>query len=196
MGSIRSTARITTARVVAAVAAAAMAGGVLAGCTVPGAGTPAAASAAPTAAGSTGASGSTGAARTTTTAPAGAVGAEELAVATALQTYQSAVASGNYTLACSLMTVESSARLVSSVQAGAGVGAVVPGCVQALEAVLTQPEAVAAAVEAASSITVTDVTIEGMSATVRWTSTRQGVPRTDTLSLQKVNLQWLVAGPA
>ena len=72
----------------------------------------------------------------------------------------------------------------------------VPGCAEALRVVVTQPGAADAAIEAASSITVTDVTIEGLSATVRWSSTRQGVARTDGLTLQQIDGQWRLAGPA
>ncbi len=184
MRTIRSTARTTITRVAAAVLVA----GALAGCTVLGSttGTPAAA---PTTAGPT-----------TTPAPEGPVGNTEVAVAAALSAYQRAVAVGDYVLACSQMTAESAARLVTAVRAGSGLGAgaeaVVPGCVEAMGAVLAQPGAAEAAIEAANTVTVTDVTVQGLTATVRWTSTRQGVPRTDALTLQQVDLQWRLAGTA
>lgn len=131
-----------------------------------------------------------------TTAPApagdGAVGPDEQAVAAALTTYQRAVAGGDFVLACSQMTAEGTGRLVAAVQRIAPA----PTCVEAMAAVLGQAGAAEAAVEAANSITVTDVEIDGLSATVRWTSTRQGVPREDALTLQQVDLQWRLAGPA
>jgi hypothetical protein len=91
------------------------------------------------------------------------------------------------------MTTDAAVRLVGAVQAA---GNPVPGCVEAMAAVLGQPGAAEAAIEAANSITVTDVTIEGLTATIRWSSTRQGVPRTDDLVLQQIDLQWRLAGPA
>jgi hypothetical protein len=132
----------------------------------------------------------------TTAAPAagdGPVGAEEEAVADALRTYHGAVAAGDFALACTQMTVESATALVGAVQ---GAGAPAPSCPEALAAVIAQPGAAQAAIEAADSVVVDDVTVEGLSATIRWTSTRQGVPRTDALSMQSVDGQWRLAGPA
>ena len=129
----------------------------------------------------------------TTAAGDGPVGAEEEAVAGALRAYHGAVAAGDFVLACTQMTVESATALVGAVQ---GAGAPAPSCPEALAAVIAQPGAAQAAIEAANSIVVDDVTVEGLSATIRWTSTRQGVPRTDALSMQSVDGQWRLAGPA
>jgi hypothetical protein len=182
MRGFRSTA--TRATALAAVAAA-LGAGALAGCTAPG-----------TAATAT-ASSTSVASPTTTAVPAGegAVGPDEQAVAAVLRTYQQAIAGSDYVLACQLMTLESAVQLTVAVQAAAA-PAPVADCPQALAAVVGQPGAIDAAVEAANTVTVTDVTIEGLSATVRWSSTRQGVPRTDGVALQQVDGQWRVAGPA
>jgi hypothetical protein len=131
---------------------------------------------------------------TTSAAPAGdgAVGPAEQTVAAALTTYQRAVAGGDFVLACSQMTAEAAGQLVAAVQRIAPA----PSCVEAMTAVLGQTGAAEAAVEAANTITVTDVEIDDLSATVRWTSTRQGVLREDALGLQQVDQQWRLAGPA
>ncbi|MCX6467338.1 MAG: hypothetical protein NTW05_27700 [Pseudonocardiales bacterium] len=184
MNSMLRTATRAGVRAGAAVAVAAvLAGGALAGCTTQG----------PTP--TTPTAGATSAAPTTAAVPTGegAVGEQEQAVAAALVAYQTAVAGGDYVLACSQMTTDAAVRLVGAVQAA---GNPVPGCVEAMAAVLGQPGAAEAAIEAANSITVTDVTIEGLTATIRWSSTRQGVPRTDDLVLQQIDLQWRLAGPA
>jgi hypothetical protein len=129
----------------------------------------------------------------TTAAGDGAVGPAEQAVADVLQSYQDAVAAGDFALACTQMTVESATALVGAVQ---GAGALAPTCPEALAAVVGQPGATQAAIEAANSIVIDDVSVAGLSATIRWTSTRQGVPRSDALSMQSVDGQWRLAGPA
>lgn len=182
MSSIRSTA--TRATVLAGIAVA-LGAGALSGCTATG-GAPTATTSSTTAPSSTAAA-----------APAGegAVGPDEQAVAAVLRTYQQAIAGGDYLLACQLMTPESAGQFTGAVQAAAA-PAPVPDCVEAFRTVLAQPGAVDAAAEAASTVTVTDVEIEGLSATVRWSSKRQGVARTDGLTLQQIDGQWRVAGPA
>ncbi|WP_300015475.1 hypothetical protein [Pseudonocardia sp.] len=124
---------------------------------------------------------------------AGAVGPEEQRIATVLRAYQGAVASGDYATACRLSTSEASAQLVAAVVAGGGQAT---GCEQAMTAVFSQDGAAGAAAEAASTTTVEDVTIDRFNATITWTSTRQGEPRTDSAALQSVNGQWLLAGAA
>jgi hypothetical protein len=167
--------------------------GVLGGCTATAPATGGASS--PSIGSAVSAPATTGGAAPTTAAGDGAVGPAEQAVADALQGYQDAVASGNFALACAQMTVESATALVGAVQ---GAGALAPTCPEALALVVGQPGAVQAAIEAANSIVVDDVTISanGLSATIRWTSTRQRVPRSDALSMQSVDGQWRLAGPA
>jgi hypothetical protein len=164
--------------------------GVLAGCTVGGTGT-----AAPTTAPTTSAapSGSAAPSVPPTGTGGGAAGPEEQAVEATLRTYQGAIAGGDYAGACSLTSVEASAQLVAAVQAGGGQ---VADCPQALAAVFSQIGAPGAAAEAASTTMVSDVTVEGLNATITWTSTRQGEPRTDSATLQSVGGRWLIAGGA
>lgn len=175
---------IRTALAVAALA------GVLAGCTAGGTGAGSPTAAPPTSAATTGSA--------TTSAPPtgtgeGAVGPEEQAVELALRTYQGALAGGDYVGACSLMAVEAHTQLVSAVQAGGGQ---VADCPQALAAVFGQIGVPGAAAEAQSTTTVTDVTVEGLNATITWTSMRQGEPRTDSAALQSVSGRWVMAGAA
>jgi hypothetical protein len=122
-----------------------------------------------------------------------ALGPEEQRVAGALRTYLTAVAAGDFAGACGQLTVESAQALVTAVQRAGGA---VPGCPEALGAVLVQPGAAQTAIDAASTTTVQEVTIDGFTATVRWSSTQRGAPRTDAVALQSVAGQWRLAGPA
>ncbi|MBC8092886.1 MAG: hypothetical protein H7Y15_13295, partial [Pseudonocardia sp.] len=123
----------------------------------------------------------------------GAVGPEEAAVEAALRDYQGALAVGDFVRACGLNSPESSVQLVQAVQAGGGQ---VGTCEEALTAVLTQPGAADAAAEAAASTTVDDVVVEGLNATISWTSMRQGRPRSDSVRLQSIDGVWRLAGTA
>ncbi len=122
-----------------------------------------------------------------------ALGPEEQRVAGALRSYLAAVAAGDFAGACGQLTVESAQALVTAVQRAGGA---VPGCPEALGAVLVQPGAAQTAIDAASTTTVQEVTIDGFTATVRWSSTQRGAPRTDAVALQSVAGQWRLAGPA
>lgn len=168
----------------------------LAGCsTGPAAGAPATPSSAP---GTAGAATATGAVPPTSTTTAigsgkGAVGSEEALVEAALRDYQNALATGDFVRACLLNSPESSVALITAVQAGGGQ---VGTCEEALAAVFTQPGAAAAAAEAAASTTVDDIVIDGLNATVSWTSMRQGQARTDGARLQVIDGAWRLAGAA
>ncbi|GAA2538264.1 hypothetical protein [Pseudonocardia hydrocarbonoxydans] len=169
-----------------AVAAAALAA-LLAGCSAGGPDAPAQPSpAAPT-------SGAAAPGTPSATAAPGAVGPEEAAVEAALRAYQQAIATQDWPIACALNAPETSAQLVAAVQAG---GAQVGTCEEALAAVFGQPGAAEAAVEAAGSTSVEDVTVSGLNATIRWTSTRQGRARSDGATLQLIDGQWRLAGTA
>jgi hypothetical protein len=122
-----------------------------------------------------------------------ALGPEEQRVAGALRTYLDAVAAGDFAGACAQLTVESAQALVTAVQQAGGAA---PGCPEALGAVLVQPGAAQTAIDAASTTAVQEVVIDGFTATVRWSSTQRGAPRTDAVALQSVAGQWLLAGPA
>jgi hypothetical protein len=170
--------------------AAALLVGALAACSTAGSGAPAApASAGPTA----GAATAGGAAVPSTTAAPGAVGPEEAAVEAALRAYQQAIATGDWPIACSLNAPETSVALVAAVQASGGQ---VGTCEEALAAVFGQPGAAETAVEAAGSTVVEDVVVEGLNATISWTSMRQGQPRTDAVTMQLIDGQWRLAGTA
>ncbi|GAA3234034.1 hypothetical protein GCM10017691_30190 [Pseudonocardia petroleophila] len=132
------------------------------------------------------------AAPTATRGP-GAVGPEEAAVEAALRAYQQAIATQDWPIACSLNAPETSAQLVAAVQAGGGQAGT---CEEALAAVFGQPGAAETAVEAASSTVVDDVVVQGLNATIRWTSTRQGQSRTDGATMQLIDGQWRLAGTA
>jgi hypothetical protein len=177
-------------KTIRSVVAAAVLAGVLAACSAGGAGAPAApSSAGPTA----GAATAGGATAPSTTAPQGAVGTEEAAVEAALRAYQQAIATGDWPIACSLNAPEASVALVVAVQAGGGQ---VGTCEEALAAVFGQPGAAETAVEAAGSTVVEDVTVEGLNATVSWTSVRQGQTRSDAATMQLIDGQWRLAGTA
>lgn len=115
----------------------------------------------------------------------------ELDVEAALRAYQTALASGDVAAACGLNTPETSVQLVAAVQAAGGQ---VGTCEEALTAVLAQPGARETAAEAASTTEVRDVVVEGLSATITWSSQRQGQTRTDEAVLQSVGGQWRLAG--
>lgn len=174
--------------------AAAAIAGVLAGCsaggTEPGTDTP---STGPATTGAATASGSGTPSAPPTGTGEGAVGPDEQAVEVVLRAYQGAIASGDFGTACSLNTAESSGQLVAAVQAGGGQ---VGTCEEALFAVFSQPGAAGTAAEAATTTAVDGVAIEGLNATITWTSTRQGQPRTDSVALQSVDGQWRLAGTA
>lgn len=170
-------------------AAAAALAAVLAACSAGGTDTPAApSSAAPTSDANTPGGGAPSA-----TAAPGAVGPEEAAVEAALRAYQQAIATQDWPIACALNAPETSAQLVAAVQAGGGQ---VGTCEEALAAVFGQPGAAEAAVEAAGSTSVEDVTVSGLNATIRWTSTRQGRTRADGATMQLIDGQWRLAGTA
>lgn len=142
---------------------------------------------------------STGAAPTTTPAPAGPENADETTVARVVEDFQNAMASGDFAGACGAFTDEAAAQLVATVNAATPpVDPAAPplDCPTALGRVLGQTGAPEAATEAAASLRVTDVTIDGLTATVRWTSTREQVVRQDAVRLQSVAGFWRVAGPA
>jgi hypothetical protein len=178
---------MTTIRSALAVAALA---GVLAGCTVGGTGT-GSPTTSPATRGTATATGSGTPSAVPTGSGDGAVGPDEVAVETTLREYQGALATGGYPIACSLYTAEARAQLVTAVQAD---GAPVQTCEDALITVFSQADVPATAAEAAATIAVLDVVVEGFSATITWTSNRQGVPRTDTATLQSVDGRWLLAG--
>lgn len=165
--------------------------GVLAGCTVTPAGPGTASSTSVAAPAPTPTS--AGASPTSTAAGEGAVGPTEQAVADALRAYQATVAANDFPGACGQMTVEAAKALMDAVQA---TGAVAPGCPEALGLVIAQPGAQEAAIEAANSIVVDDVVVAGFTATITWTTRRQGVERTDSARVQSVDGRWLLAGPA
>ncbi|MDN5930664.1 MAG: hypothetical protein L0I24_06325 [Pseudonocardia sp.] len=181
---MKTTELVVVARTVVAAAVLACA---LAACSAGGA--PASPSAGPTA----GAATAGGAAAPTTTMPQGAVGTEEAAVEAALRAYQQAIATGDWPIACTLNAPETSAALVAAVQAGGGQ---VGTCEEALAAVFGQPGAAETAVEAAGTTVVEDVTVEGLNATISWTSMRQGQPRSDAATMQLIDGQWRLAGTA
>lgn len=183
---MKTTELVVVARTVVAAAVLACA---LAACSAGGTGAPASPSAGPTA----GAATAGGAAAPTTTAPQGAVGTEEAAVEAALRAYQQAIATGDWPIACSLNAPETSVALVAAVQAAGGQ---VGTCEEALAAVFGQPGAAETAVEAAGTTVVEDVTVEGLNATISWTSMRQGQPRDDAATMQLIDGQWRLAGTA
>lgn len=127
----------------------------------------------------------------TTTPGEGPVGPEETAVAAALAAYQGALAAGDVAAACRLHTPETGVALIAAV---AGAGTPVTTCEQALTAILGQPGAREAATEAAATTTVREVAVDGLNATVSWTSQRQGQERTDEATLQSIDGLWRVAG--
>ncbi|MDN5749810.1 MAG: hypothetical protein L0H64_15030 [Pseudonocardia sp.] len=135
--------------------------------------------------------GATTDAATSPTEAEGAVGAEELAVEAALRAYQAALATGDVATACGLNAPETSVQLVAAVLAAGGQ---VGTCEEALGAVLAQPGARETATEAASTTTVQDVVVEGLDATITWTSQRQGQTRTDEAALQSIAGQWRLVG--
>ncbi len=127
----------------------------------------------------------------TATAGEGPVGPEEAAVAAALASYQRALAAGDLAGACRLQTPETGTALIMAVQA---TGNQVTTCEDALGAVLAQPGARETAMEAATTTTVQEVTVDGLNATITWTSQRQGQSRTDDVTLQSIDGLWRVAG--
>jgi hypothetical protein len=129
----------------------------------------------------------------TTAAAETLLGPEEQRVAEALRTYLNAVATGDFAGACGQLTVESAGALATAVQTAGGAA---PGCPEALSAVLLQSGAAQTAIDAASTTAVEEVTVDGLTATVRWRSVQRGVPRTDAVTMQSVDGQWRLAGPA
>lgn len=125
------------------------------------------------------------------TTSAGATGAEEVKVEAALRAYQTALSTGDFVSACRLNAPEASAQLVAAVRAA---GAQVGTCEEALTAVFGQPGARETAAEAAASTTVQDVVVDGLNATITWTSQRQGQTRSDEATLQSIGGQWRLAG--
>ena len=173
---------IRTALAVAALA------GVLAGCTVGGTGTsgPATSGAATATGAGTPAAGPTGTGD-------GVVGPDDGGDEPAQRHNQDALPTPAYPTACMLYTPEANAQLIAAVQAD---GAQVLTCEDALVTVFSQAGVPATAAEAAATMVVDDVLVEGLSATITWTSSRQGEPRTDTVALQLVGGRWLLAGAA
>jgi len=171
-------------------AAAVLLAGVLAACSAGGT-DPAATPSSP---GPTAGAATAGGAVTPSTTPAqGAAGPEEAAVAAALRSYQESIANADWPLACTLNTTEASAQLVAAVKAGGGQ---VGTCEEALGAVFGQPGALETAMEALNSTVVDEVTVEGLNATIFWTSQRQGQPRSDGATMQLVDGAWRLAGTA
>lgn len=180
---------MTTIRIAVAALVLAGAAAVLAGCTASGApGTGPATSIAPTS--SAGASGAaTGGGEPT--AGGGAVGPIEASVEAALREYQAAIAGGDFATACARNAPETSAQLIELVNAQ---GAAIATCEEAFALVFAQPGAFEAARESADTTTVDDVTVEGETAIISWTSQVQGEPSTVRNTLRAVDGQWLIVG--
>lgn len=185
-----NTKRLAASSLVAATLVAGLAGA-LGACTP---GSPAEPATAPSSAAESSAEEGQGAADSGAEAPAGGVaGPEEEVVVAALRSYQQALATGDFGTACALSTADAQARVLAEVQAGGGQAA---DCPQALAAVFAQPGAPELATESAASTVVRDVEIQGLNATVSWTSTVRGQARTDGAALQFVEGQWRLVSAA
>ena len=132
------------------------------------------------------------AAAPTTAAPDPA--ADEEAVETSFNDYNAALAAEDFAAACALNAPESIETMLDAIEQQAGQRPT--DCVDAFEALYTNP-ATAEQVDAIASTTeIQDVTVTGDEAEVTWSAEVQGQRPTVTSNLRRVDGNWLLVDTA
>lgn len=121
-----------------------------------------------------------------------AAGDDEAAVRDAFTEYNQALAASDTATVCALSAPETVDTLVAAVsqQLGQEVG----GCEDAFGLVFSTPGAAELARQTAGSSEIQDVTVDGDTATVNWTTDVQGQQAAQSNNMRRIDGRWLLGG--
>ncbi|MCY7341759.1 MAG: nuclear transport factor 2 family protein [Pseudonocardia sp.] len=107
----------------------------------------------------------------------------------AFRSYYEAQLARDFTAVCAVNAPETTARLLETL---ATKGVKAPTCEDAFAAIFAEPGAAQTADGIASSVQIQEVAVTGEDAKITWTATLDGVPRTSTNTLRRIDGRWLL----